>query len=125
MHFMPTLRNREGMSIVEVVIVAFIIGILCALAIPNFTKIRGNVYKDKCITNLRRIATAKEHWSLETEALDTATPTTSQLDTYVKDGVSSLVCPLDAAEGFSTSYEVNNLTANPACKIKPETHKLE
>ena len=123
-------RNEKGISIVEMVIVAAIIGILCVMAVPNFTKIRTEVYKDKCITHLRAIVAAKEHWSLETGAADTATPTADDLDGggsgygYIKDGTSSLVCPSDPNKSFATSYNINNIATKPACKIAPTTHVL-
>lgn len=119
--------NRRGMTLIEIIMVLLIMGILCAIAVPNFTRMRTNAYRDKCITNLRTIAAAKEHWSLETGAADTATPTTAQLNTgygYIKGGTSSLVCPLDPSQTFATSYNINNMSTNPACKID-STHTLE
>ena len=105
-------------------VVAAIIGILCAIALPNFATIRNNAYKDQCITNLMRIVAAKEHWSMETGAADTDIPTATQLDPYIKDGTASLKCPVDIQKTFATSYSINAVNANPTCKIQPSTHKL-
>ncbi len=116
--------HSRGMSLVEVLTVAVIIGILCAIAIPNFTKIRHTTYTNECITNLRRIAAAKEHWSLENNADDTATPTASDLDPYIKGGTASMVCPLDPAGSFGTSYSIQSMANNPTCKIEPANHSL-
>ena len=126
----PKCEYRKGMTLVEVLIVATIIGILCAMAIPNFTKIRSKVYRDKCITNLRRIATAKEHWSLETGAADTDVPTPADLDPYLKEDIwdeinddlttgHELVCPLDrhTTVTFATSYTINDVQSDPVCNI--------
>ncbi|MBU4488856.1 MAG: type II secretion system GspH family protein, partial [Candidatus Omnitrophica bacterium] len=85
----PTPKRNHGFTIVEIMVVAIIIGILCAIALPNFAKIRNNAYRDQCTTNLQRIVAAKEHWSMETGALDTDTPTALQLDPYIKNGTSS------------------------------------
>ncbi|MDD5680064.1 MAG: prepilin-type N-terminal cleavage/methylation domain-containing protein [Candidatus Omnitrophica bacterium] len=117
-------RNNYGFTLMEMMIVAVIIGILCAIAIPNFITVRNNTYRDACITNLRRIVAAKEHWAMETGAADTDTPTAVQLDPYIKDGTTSLVCPVDASKTFSTSYNINSIATNPACKIQPATHVL-
>lgn len=116
-------KNRKGFSLVEVLLAAAIIGLLCAMAIPNFSKIRANVYKDQCTTNLRRIVSAKEHWSLETG--NTIEPSPTQLDPYIKDGTFSLFCPLDSTKSFTNSYNINNVATNPTCKISPSTHKLD
>lgn len=116
---------NAGFTIVEMMIVSAIIAILCAIAVPNFIKIRSNAYKDVCITNLMRIAAAKEHWSMETGAVDTAVPTDLQLNPYIKDETSSLKCPMDTQNTFSTSYSINAINEYPACKISPGTHKLQ
>lgn len=120
----PKYRNSCGVTIVEMMVVVVIIGILCAIAIPNFALIRNNAYRDQCITNLHRIATAKEHWAMETGASDDATPSAADLDPYIKDGTASLKCPIDAQKTFSTSYSINAVNVVPACKINPSTHKL-
>jgi len=131
----PKYRNSCGVTLVEMMIVAVIIGILCAIAIPNFALIRNNTYKNQCITNLRRIAAAKEHWSMETGAADTAVPTAAQLDPYVKEDIwdedleksttgHNLVCPLDTDKTFTTSYDINAINVKPTCKKQPTTHVL-
>lgn len=119
-----TKYDNAGFTIVEMMVVAAIIAILCAIAIPNFMKIRTNTYRDVCITNLRRIAAAKEHWSMETGAADADTPTALQLDPYIGDSTASLICPLDTSKTFSTSYIVNAISTNPACNISPGSHVL-
>ena len=64
------MRHNRGITLVEMMVVAVIIGIICAIALPNFATIRNNAYKDQCIINLMRIVAAKEHWSMETGATD-------------------------------------------------------
>ncbi len=119
-----TKYDNMGFTIVEMLVVSAIIAILCAIAVPNFIKIRSNTYRDVCITNLMRVVAAKEHWSMETGAADTDTPTALQLDPYIKDGTASLVCPMDTNKTFSTSYTINSISTKPACKISPGSHVL-
>ena len=139
---MPNLlkwKNKRGLTLIEIIIVTVIIGILATMAMPQFSRIRNRMYRDQCITNLRRIAAAKEHWSLETGAADTDIPSEADLDPYFKEDIwdkddevlttgHALVCPLDSAGSsatFRTSYDIKDVKTNPTCKIKPTTHKLE
>jgi len=115
---------KKGFTLVEIFLVVVIFGILIGIAIPNYLSVRARVQQDVCINNLRQIKLAKEHWVLENNKADTDTPTAAELDTYVKDGTASLKCPLDSGNSFSTSYTINNVGTNPACKISPGGHTL-
>ena len=84
-------KNRQsGFTLVEIMIVVAIIGLLAAIAIPNFVKARGSAQKNACIANLRQIEGAKEQWGLENKkALGTAT-VVADIDAYLQ---KSPVCP--------------------------------
>lgn len=47
-------------------IVVAIIGLLAAIAIPNFVKARTTAQRNACINNLRQIDGAIQQWALET-----------------------------------------------------------
>ena len=117
-------KSKNGFTIVETIIILAIIGIFCATAIPNLNRARTYTQRDQCIINLRRIAVAKERWSLETGAKDAVTPTSSQLNAYIDDGVLKLKCPLDPNSSFATSYGVRSVSSDPVCKIDKITHTL-
>jgi len=98
-------------------LVVAMIAILCAAVVPNVSRARILGYRAKCIINMRKIAMAKEHWSLEVDADDTDTPTAAQLDPYLEDGTSAIVCSEDPNSSFATSYNINDMSTNPACKV--------
>ena len=51
---------------VEIMIVVAIIGLLAAIAIPNFIRARQKSQQNACINNLRQIDGAINEWALET-----------------------------------------------------------
>src|SRR5688572_11854846 len=72
-------RAHKGFTLVEIMIVVLIIGILLAIAVPNFIKARESSRAKSCVANLKQIESAKEQWAMDTKAAPTATPTAADL----------------------------------------------
>jgi prepilin-type N-terminal cleavage/methylation domain-containing protein len=58
--------RKAGFTLVEIMIVVAIIGLLAAIAIPNFVKARESAQAKSCINNLRQIDGAVDQFALET-----------------------------------------------------------
>ena len=65
--------RKAGFTLVEIMIVVAIIGLLAAIAIPNFIKARATSQQNACINNLRQIDGAINEWALETGQSNGAT----------------------------------------------------
>ena len=118
-------RGTKGFTLVEIMIVVAIIGLLAAIAVPNFVQARTSARKNACINNLRLIEAAKEQWALENNKTtgDTVAAATD-LDAYLKGGTAKVICPSDATKTFATSYTINAVGTNTACQIDATNHKL-
>jgi type II secretory pathway pseudopilin PulG len=104
-------------------IVVAIIGLLAAIAVPNFVRARTVSQTNLCIDNLRMIDGAKQQWALEQGKTGSAVPAGSDIQPYLGRGSGSLpVCPTDPAQSFNTSYQMHDCQTPPQCKILPATH---
>jgi type II secretory pathway pseudopilin PulG len=71
---------------VEIMIVVAIIGLLAAIAIPNFVKARATSQMNASINNLRLIDSSKQQWALEQLKLSTDTPQGADLQPHLGRG---------------------------------------
>jgi prepilin-type N-terminal cleavage/methylation domain-containing protein len=71
--------NRKGFTLVEIMIVVAIIGLLAAIAIPNFIRARQTAQRNACIANLKQLQGAIQVWAIDTGAASDATFTTADI----------------------------------------------
>jgi prepilin-type N-terminal cleavage/methylation domain-containing protein len=112
--------NKQGFTLVEIMIVVAIIGLLAAIAIPNFVRARTQSQKNACINNLRQIDSAVQTWALETKQAANATVGYTDIVGYLKNAVT---CPAGGT-AFSDSYTISTVTNKPVCQKVPADHVL-
>jgi prepilin-type N-terminal cleavage/methylation domain-containing protein len=94
-----------GFTLVELMIVVSLIGLLLAIAIPNFVKSRDTSQLTAVFNNLRLIETAKDQWALENKKGTGDPSDLLTLSDYLKGGTIKAV--------VSEVYESNLIGSRP------------
>jgi len=123
---MKTNKNKLGFTLIAIMIVVAIIGLLAAIAIPNFVRARTQAQQNACINNLRQIDGAKQQWALENKKNSTDSPSATNLQPYMGRGSAGALpsCPSDTSSNFTNSYNINTIAVSPSCLINTN-HALQ
>jgi prepilin-type N-terminal cleavage/methylation domain-containing protein len=108
-------RRKGGFTLIEIMIVVLIIGILLAIAIPNFMRAREVSRAKSCISNLKQIDTAKEQWAMDFKQEDGATPTMDQLTTEDAAATSGQYMKSEPSCPSAGTYDPAAVGDNPTC----------
>ena len=93
--------TERGFTLVEIMIVVAIIGLLAAIAIPNFVRARTKAQTNTCINNLRLLESSKSQWALEMKMVDTDAVTSNDLIPYLRNTTGWPQCPANGTYGLT------------------------
>jgi len=116
--------HKAGFTLVEIMIVVAIIGLLAAIAIPNFVKARTTAQKNACINNLRQLEGAVQQLALEKKMASTATYVIDDLKPYIKLDSNQAIPACPAGGVYSPGATVAD---DPTCSLSTladAPHKL-
>lgn len=102
-------KKNKGFTLVEIMIVVMIIGILLAIAVPNFIRARETSRARTCVGNLKQIDSGKEQYAMENRlAQGAAVAEANLVPDYIK---RFPACPSGG------TYTIGNIGTDPSCSI--------
>ena len=109
----------DAFTLVEILIVVAIIGLLAAIAIPNFVRARATTQANACINNLQQIDNAGQEYAIENnKAAGSTASVSASLSVYIKLNANNKVpgCP-----GGGTYNDTVTVGVSPTCTLSTVT----
>jgi prepilin-type N-terminal cleavage/methylation domain-containing protein len=113
---------QSGFTLVEIMIVVAIIGVLAAIAIPNFINSRAKSQATACINNMRQIDSAVQQFAMESGKSAGSTITwPSDLTPYIKLNSNSSIpgCPASGIYSLTLVGNIPSVICSLSTMVSP------
>jgi competence protein ComGC len=106
--------RQDGFTLIEVGILLAIVGLVLAVALPNFAQARDASRRGACLANLKQLHDAKQAWGMEFRKKGSDVPAAADLigpDKYLREKPS---CPSGGADYLR---HIGPLEGRPGCSL--------
>ena len=103
--------GKAGWTLVEIMITVALVGLLAAIAIPNFIHARSTSDEKACLNNLRQIDAGAQQWATENNKQSSDTYTLTDIQVYLQ---RSIIPQCPAGGQYGPSFTVG---AAPTCTV--------
>ena len=113
--------GEAGFTLVEIMIVVAIIGLLAAIAIPNFMHSRAQSQATACINNLRQIDSAVQQYAMEQGLASGSYDHHVDLTAYIKLNTSSSIpgCPANGTYSLTSVGNIPSVLCSLSDTVSP------
>ena len=99
------MKEQEGFTLIELMIVIAIIGILAAIAIPQFSAYRKRAYNSAAQSDLKNFATAQEAYFVDEQTYcNTESTLVNSFGAFTSENVTVTIGGADADSYNMTAY---------------------